>query len=269
MENAENQGISGVTFVTCYVNIYDKEPYQHKNAEWRIEQFEYIAALGVQICLYGDDATMPYLEASASKFPNVRLMTMDTPYKETPIYQECLKDGLQLPERRYVPKDTVEYMSLMHAKIEFMNDAVLKNPWNSQVFAWMDFSMAYIFGNKTNNLPKIKHIADSEFINSFMSVPGCWEPIPRNNCSAIVNNIHWRFCGTFFIGDIDSMKKFHLLYREHYPIFIKEQNKLVWEVNFWAWLEANTDWGAKWYASDHNDRIINIPDSIFMNNNIA
>jgi hypothetical protein len=30
-------------------------------------------------------------------------------------------------------------------------------------------------------------------------------------------------------------------------------------VNYWAWLEANTDWRPHWYISDHNDAIFNIP----------
>jgi hypothetical protein len=272
MENQENfesdketmKALEGVTFVTCYVNIYENEPFSHKNIPWRIEQFEFLADLGIKICVYGDETTLPYLEESAKKFPNVKIMTMDIPYKETPIYKECLTEGLNMPERRFEKKDTVEYMALMNAKIEFVNDSAVKNPWNSRIFSWVDFSMAYVFGNKGESLPYLKMLSERNFIDTFFAIPGCWQPIPPNNCSAIVNNIHWRFCGTFFIADRDSMMRFHRIYRENYPIFIREQNKLVWEVNIWAWLEANTDWGAQWYDSDHNDRIIRMPEHFFV-----
>ena len=255
--------LSGVTFVTCYVHIYENEPFQHKNVPWRLEQFEYIAALGVNICVYGDEVTSPFLVECIEKYPNVKLMEMEVSYKETPIYKMCLDPELTLPERRYPAKDTVEYMALMNAKIEFVNDAAVKNPFGSRVFSWMDFSMAYIFGNKADSLPYLKQLTEKPFIERFFAVPGCWEPIPPDNCSAIVNNIHWRFCGTFFIGDIESMKKFHEIYREKFPVFLHEQQKLVWEVNIWAWLESNSDWNGKWYASDHNDRIMHMPDRFF------
>ena len=54
------------------------------------------------------------------------------------------------------------------------------------------------------------------------------------------------------------------MYREHYPRFLHEQKKLVWEVNIWAWLEANTDWRPDWYSADHNDRILHLPDHFFV-----
>lgn len=250
----------GLSFVTCFVQLYDNEPYPHKNASWRIEQFEYIASTGVNICVYGDENTTLLLTETLNKFPNnVKLLILETGYKETPIYKLCLNPELKLPERRFEPKDTVEYMALMNTKIEFMNDAILKNPFHSNAFAWMDFSMAYLFGNKNESLAILKELADRPVLKPMMAVPGCWQPIPPNNSSAIINNIHWRFCGTFFMGDKESLQKFFCLYREHFPKFLEKEKTLVWEVNFWAWLEANTDWNPQWYLSDHNDNIIHIP----------
>jgi hypothetical protein len=265
--NTASELESQVTFVTCYMNIYKEEPFQHKDVPWRLEQFEYIADLGVKIVVYGCSVTTPYLERMVEKYPNnVKLLTMDIPYDETPIYKLCMTEGLELPERRYHLKDTPEYMTLMNSKVEFVYDAAVKNPWGSRIFAWMDFSMAYIFGNKGETLPQLKLLSLAPFVERFMAVPGCWMPIPPNNASAIVNNIHWRFCGTFFIGDRDSILEFHRIYRENYHRFIETEKKLVWEVNIWAWLEANTDWRVQWYSSDHNDRIIVLPRELFIVN---
>ena len=267
-ETIPNAHLQGITYVSCFVKLYENEPYSHKNAAWRMEQFEYIASTNVQICLYGDVHTMPLLEGySIARFPNVKIMEMATDYKETPIYKACLNPDLQLPERKFESKDTVEYMGLMNAKIEFIKDAMDKNPFQSEAFAWMDFSMAYLFGNKKESLDYIRNISDRHIKTPFMAVPGCWQPIPPNNNSAIVNNIHWRFCGTFFMGDIESLYKFFNLYREHFPLFLEKEKKLVWEVNFWAWLEANTDWNPQWYLSDHNDQIVHIPDEFFFKEN--
>lgn len=253
---------SNITFVTCFINIYQKEPVEHKTLQWRIEQFESIAKTGVKICIYGCNVTIPLLTDILQKYPNVQLLTMDIPYQETPIYKTCNTPGVTYPQYRNDYKDTMEYMGLMHAKIEFVYDAIQKNPWNSDVFAWMDFSIAYIFKNKEETSIRFAELDNHSYIDSFMTVPGCWQAIPPNDCSTIINSIHWRFCGTFFMGDKHSLLRFHQLYREHYPTFIKEQNKIVWEVNVWAWLEANTEWKPIWYSSDHNDRIIDIPKTI-------
>ena len=253
-----------ITYVTCFINIYEKEPFENKTYDWRLQQFESIAKTGVNICIYGCKITTPLLTPLIEKYPNVKMLIMETPYKETPIYKLYNTPGLTYPQFRNDGKDTMEYMGLMHSKIEFVYDAIQKNPWNSKIFAWMDFSIAYIFNNKEKTLVNFAELDNKKYIDSFMAVPGCWAKIPPNNCDAILQNIHWRFCGTFFIGDKESLLRFHQLYREHYPRFIQEQNKMVWEVNVWAWLEANTDWNPEWYLSDHNDLIIEIPDSILI-----
>ena len=45
-----------------------------------------------------------------------------------------------------------------------------------------------------------------------------------------------------------------------FPEFVETTRRLVWEVNFWAWLEVNSDWNPQWYSADHNDTILtNLP----------
>jgi len=34
---------------------------------------------------------------------------------------------------------------------------------------------------------------------------------------------------------------------------------MVWDVNFWAWLEKNTDWKPIWYSANHNESIFKLP----------
>jgi len=267
-----------VTFVTCFVHIYENEPYEHKTAEWRVQQFEYIAELGVKIVVYGCEKTMPLLEKCVAKYPNVKILklrdsicttectTGSTPtphthrtYKDTEIYKMCCLKTFQYPEKRNPKKDTLEYMALMHCKIEFVYDAIIQNVWNTRTFAWMDFSMAYIFANKESTLEKLRILSKLSFREHFMAVPGCWSPLSPNQLTPVTEQIHWRFCGTFFIGSVSSLLKFHAIYREKYNTFLQLTDKMVWEVNVWAWLETNTEWNPIWYSSDHNDRIIDIP----------
>jgi hypothetical protein len=48
-------------------------------------------------------------------------------------------------------------------------------------------------------------------------------------------------------------------------MFLETHRKLIWEVNFWAWLEAKDYWKPKWYSADHNDSIFNIPTQYYAN----
>lgn len=233
---------SRVTFVSCFVKIYEHEPFEYKNMLWRIEQFEYIANLDVDICIYGDETTTPYLDALQQKYSNVRLLEMETPYKETALYKLCFSPGLSYPQYRSDTKDTLEYMALMNAKMEFVKDAIEKNPFKSQTFAWMDFSMAYIFKNKEKTLPYLEAISKKTWTTPFMVIPGCWSPISAGDNGAITSAIHWRFCGTFFMGDAKSLLDFYRIYVENYPRCIEDTQKWLWEVNVWSWLEANSEW---------------------------
>lgn len=256
----------GVTFVTCYYKIYknEDEPFPHKDISWRIEQFEYIASTGVNICLYGDEITTPYLIELTQKYKNIVLLTLDTPYKETDIYKMCVLPDVTLPEICSSSKDTVEYMALMNSKIEFVHDALKKNPFQSRVFSWMDFSMTYMFQDKIENSLLLKTLSERTFVDTFMAVPGCWSSIYPDEYIPIINSIYWRFLGTFFIGDVNSISMFYELYKKHFPQFIEQHKKIVWEVNFWSWLESNKGWNPNWYKSDHNDSIIHLPDEIFV-----
>ena len=42
---------SNVTFVTSFIDIYDK-PYVNKNYSWRFSKFRELAETGIQLCVY-------------------------------------------------------------------------------------------------------------------------------------------------------------------------------------------------------------------------
>lgn len=267
---------SPITFVTAFYKLYEEEPYEHKTIEWRIENFRVLAKSGIKIIIYSCEKTKEYISNLCDEFPaNLFHGNLLIPYEETDIYKMSMKKDdegspLELPSNRNSQKDTYEYLTLMNCKIEFVRDAILQNPWGSLYFAWMDFSMAYLFSNKEETSKKMLGLNElSHFsvacegehnsikkMNKVLAFPGCWSKISSNYYLMVKDNICWRFCGTFFLGDKESILEMYQFYIEHYPRFIKETNKLTWEVNIWAWLEANTLWTPQWYSSDHNDRLI-------------
>jgi hypothetical protein len=168
------------------------------------------------------------------------------------------KQQLSLPNTKNVTKDVSDYMIIINSKTEFMADTVKKNPWNSSHFAWIDFNISHVFFDKLLSIEYLTILGKRNYFepNCFV-IPGCWDKYNNENIGHVIETIHWRFCGGFLLGDATSILRFHELYNHYLPIFLREYHRLVWEVNFWAWLEVNSDWNPKWYKADHNDTIIN------------
>jgi hypothetical protein len=116
-------------------------------------------------------------------------------------------------------------------------------------------------------LEYLKILAQRTIAETCLVIPGCWrDKLSLTDSDNYTNKIVWRFCGGFLLGDANSIKRLFELYREHFVDFLKTHKKLVWEVNFWAWLEANGYWSPRWYEADHTDSIIKIPADICCRN---
>ena len=290
---------SDVTFVTVYMNIYSKKEEGHRDMAWRFQQFAKIAETGIQICVYIDESSEELLDQFIELYPNLRKMRVWKSIQDTWVHKECSEYALKFPQKRNLQKDTYEYMALMHTKMECMADAVQENPFGSTHFAWIDFNIAHIFQSIQISQSQLKRISinrwsegrmpshsdpwspnttnsfaasqkrgnevvrngERVWSRSFLVIPGCWSELPTDlNTSTVLNSIHWRFCGGFFMGDRDSVMDFCTLYQTHFPRFLKEFSYMTWEVNFWAYMEHKiTGWKPQWYAADHNDSILHIP----------
>ena len=253
-----------VTFVTAFMNIYNDD---ETKLLWRIEKFREIAETGISLCVYVDKTGFELLPLLGPLYPNMVIMPVIS-LEETMVNKICNKyTDLSLPRIRNESKDTFEYLILMNSKIEFLNDAIEKNPWQSTHFAWIDFNVSHVFSDIKHSTNYLKNIYGSSHtplsgvpLYDFLAIPGCWGPIQDNtDMSVILDNVHWRFCGGFLIGDRKSIIEMYQLYYSYFPTFIEKYRTLVWEVNFWAWLEGRYEWFPNWFSADHNDSIIVIP----------
>ena len=249
---------SNITFVTSFIDIYGETTIEDKTIEWRFQKFRDIASTGIQICIYACGDCEEYLQKYANEFPNIKIMK-PVCIQETHAYKTCQLVEYSLPDYRNQPKDIPEYMMLINSKCEFMKDAIEQNPWNSSHFAWIDFSISYVFHDKIKTLEYLRVLSTRHLEPEFLVIPGCWDKIAENDVSQLVYSVYWRYCGGFLLGDSNSVLILCNLYEAHFEEFLKITQKLVWEVNFWAWLEANKGWQPRWYKADHNDCIIHIP----------
>lgn len=254
------------TFVSCLANIY-KTTVRY-SLEQRVTQFGLLADSGVLAYVYACDDSRPILEELITQngYTNIKVMNLIASYMNLPLYKICEQNSRQfsLPSQRNIKKDTVEYISLMVAKMDFMNIAVEHNPFQTENFAWIDFSIMQVLASELDvrylqkYLQQISHISHS--LDSVV-IPGCWSKIEHTN--SIIDYIHWRFCGGFFAGNKKAIRYFYQLHIDHLLPFIKNNQRVVWEVNFWAYLEHEHNWKPVWFPSDHNRRILEIPSKYF------
>lgn len=248
---------NNITFVTAIYDIYNEKEFDaRKTKENRIARFEEIASTGINIVLFCCSKYHQLLQSTLTKYSNVKLLDVinlsDTLiYKLSETYEKETNKKLDLPMARHSIKDSREYMILMNSKIEFMKRAIDINIWNSNLFFWFDFSISYLFQNKNSTLNKLINLSSEEFENK-VYIPGCWEP----NYNDYINNLNWRYAGSVFFGKKETLLSFYNLSINLFPHFLKKYNKLIWEVNYWFWLELNYKFQPKWYLVNHDDTLI-------------
>lgn len=247
------------TFVTAYLKVYDEEYDISRTFENRLNHFMLLLELGINICIFTEPELRNKFNELETKYKNLKIIK-SLSINDLELYK-IGNENLELcnlPDNRNEMKDTKNYMFLMLAKLEFLKKAIDINPYNSEYFAWFDFSLPYIFKDMNNTLFKIKNISNIEFKEDFIYLPGCWN-FKINNIDYLTNNIVWRFCGGFLIGDKRSLIHFYIISHDYFLSFLSQTRKLVWEVNYWAWLESLGLIAPKWYLADHNDTIVDIP----------
>lgn len=249
------------TFVTAFMNIYEK-PFQNKDLDWRFQHFRKLAATGINIAVIVSPDCATYMEDAVKEYPNV-LVIRQMNLSETWVYQtyhKVINDGVdvELPNSRSEQKDTKEYILLMNAKTEFLKIAIEANPFGSTHYAWIDFNIYHIFGGKEQRVFELlQGLSRRTMAPYFLTLPGCWNKENVNE-SFLLNDICWRFCGGFFIGSADRALEFDAYYTRYFEDFLRTKKKLVWEVNFWAYVELAHSLSVIWYPGDHNEKILEI-----------
>ena len=237
-----------ITYVTAMIDVYnscDTRPF-----EWRLDCFLELARTNIHICVYCSPLYHAKLIDATQGLERVKIMD---PIDIDTVSVRRFTAGLdcRLPLDREQRKDSEMYMIVMNTKIELVCDAINKRPFGSDMYAWIDFSLTYVF-NHTHTLERLGQISDADILTrTRLILPGCWDHFSEHHSDQAV----WRFCGGFVLGHCDAFIELQGYYEKHFRTFV-QTNSLAWEVNFWAWLEKTTEWKPIWYKADHNDTII-------------
>ena len=247
------------TFVSAYLKVYDEEYDVSRNFQNRLKYFMLLLDLGINVCIFVEPELQEKFNEIEKNYKNLKII-QSISINELELYKigEENSELCNLPTNRNKVKDTKNYMFLMLSKLEFLKKSIDVNPYNSDYFCWFDFSLPYIFKDMNNTLLKIKNISKTEFKDDFIYLPGCWN-FKIYYLDYLSNSIVWRFCGGFLIGDKKSLIHFYIISNDYFLSFLNQTQKLVWEVNYWAWLEGIGLIAPIWYLADHNDSIVDIP----------
>jgi glycosyl transferase family 25 len=280
---------SNITFVTAFIDL-NEDRYNCKSKDNYISLFKTLANSGISICLY----LSPNLENIGSElqelYSNVKFITT-VKLEEMKTYKIINELSPKLPVKRCPIKDSLNYMILMNSKAEFVYNVSIINPFNTEHFAWIDFGICHVLSEPDIILKKLYNFSTSKLIHKMLLFPSCWsKEQSKKNLYNIKNNISWRFCGGFFIGDKQSIKEMYFLIQKELPQFIawvfsdgnntcdsntndsntndsNVNNIITWEVNLWDWLEQNCNWKVDAYNADHNNSILELPLEYIINDN--
>jgi len=241
------------TFVTAFLDL-GEDRSKDKSLDVCFSHFSNLCSIEIPLVVFISPVYMDRCkQASHITYIPIELSELET-------YKEVVKANPKLPESRTPHHDTRNFMILMNAKIEFIQKAIVANPFQSSHFAWIDFSICHVFRKPAETLDYLRMLSNTALAKRCLTFPGCW---CLNTGSAYLQEaINWRFCGGFFLGDMKSLLDMYTLYRNVFPAYLKLYGTLVWEVNVWHRMELD-GWKCTWYKADHNDSIVKIPSSFF------
>lgn len=246
-----------VTFVSAFLDLHEDRS-SDKSYEVCFNLFRRLAHSTINICLFVSQTYLELARELCKEYSNIYLMP-SIELADTWTYKTTQDVFTSLPDIKTSQHDTYNFLVLMNAKVEFVYRATEINPFDTNHFAWIDFSICHVI-HESKTLDRLLTYSKSSLRDKMMLFPGCWSKEYSNqNIHTIYNKIHLRFCGGFFIGDKDSIIHFNECYRKYYYDFLKEHKRLVWEVNYWEWLENKGYFVPEVYLANHNDSIVNIP----------
>lgn len=199
-------------------------------------------------------------------FTKIYPITKENLYLLNYILNKQSLNTVSLLQNRNKEKDTIEYMCLMCNKTEFLKKAIELNPFNSNQFIWVDFSINHIYGSQYESLQMNDFELNLSFINDIymlynksydnIRIASIWDLNSHKNINPY-ENIVWYFAGGIFGGNKNALIEFADLVKNKCIDFIDKTNTLIWEVNiFYLIITEKTIKLFDVYKCDHNRSLI-------------
>lgn len=243
-----------LTYVCAFLNLYEDRS-NDKSVESCFKHFQRLASSGIKLHAFISEEYIEYYKHLIPDKPHIHIEPISL-YDLT-TYKELQGLSYKLPPIRTGHHDTANFMTLMNAKIEFVQRAMDVDIFGTTHYAWIDFSICHVLKNWNSSCKYLQLMSSSALQDRCLVFPGCWSK--GTTVQDLFNKINWRFCGGFFLGDRTSLTEMYTLYRTHFTEIIKKFGVLTWETNLWQYLELYHNWNPQWFSANHDDTIIRIP----------
>jgi hypothetical protein len=201
--------------------------------------FDRLAACGLPIVLYLDPAF-----AGRPFPPHVTVVPQSL--EDLPLWRATRGLDVVLPPHRNECKDTLDYLAIVNSKPGLVARTVAMHP-AAALHAWVDFGLFHVIRDDATAHRRLRSLPVTA-PDDRVVLPGC-TAASHGDWRAI----DWRFWGGFFHGSTDAVLRFAHLHEQAFHALLPA---VTWEVNLWARLEKVHAWDCRWYAADHDDRIL-------------
>jgi hypothetical protein len=246
-----------LTFVSCMIDLNE---VRERKTNTYFELFRKLASSGIKIHLFVSKSFEKYLvdfqDNVYVEFIELEDLIL---YKKLQNVKKLV--NISLPVLRNEIKDTENYMVVQNSKVEFVYRASEKNVYNSSHFAWIDFGILHIIKNEEETLNNLVRLSTLKLKNGILIVAG--GQLKEYHVNNLFHTVIWRFLGGFFITDKPSINIFYKLYSEYFEKMLISSQKMIWEINFWVFLEVNTQWKPMIYIANHDDSMLIVPNEFF------
>jgi hypothetical protein len=250
---------SRLLFVTAFIDLGPE--HTEKSAAARVEHFRTLASSGITLLVFVSPSYMGLMKGLDVEFPNiVRIEPIDMDGLTTVRTIRAFSD-LHLPASLTSHKDTQGFLELMLAKIDFVQVAMAYT--NATHLAWIDFNVAHVFtGDEPLNT--LQQLQRRHLRPDLLAIAGIWDRGTSADVGSLIRQVNWRFAGGFFVGDRSSLTRWYNLQADTLRLFLDQTKTLVWEVNFWTWLEQTYPhtFSPVVYKSDHDNSMMNVPRAV-------
>ena len=253
-----------ITIVTCLLYISDKD--NENSSEYikkLISDFTFLISVDrFSFLIYTNNNYYTQLYDAFNMFSRVLIINIENDNDIIPLsISELANNASILPVNRNVEKDTREFIASGYYKYDVLKHAIQHNNVSTH-FMWMDFDLPKLFRDKEGVKESLLWLSRLQLAPFFLTFPGCWNKLEAEKERDVIDSVHWRFCGGFFMGDRESILNFCQTVVDGLPRFTEKFDTLVWDFNLWAWLESDISETNKWpdhwtwYRGDHNDSIL-------------
>jgi len=204
-----------------------------------LSAFHRLVACGLPIVLYLDPVLV------GRPFPP-QVTVLPQALEDLPAWQATRGLDVLLPAHRNEVKDTLDYLAIINSKPGLVARTVAMRP-SAALHAWVDFGLFHVIRDDATAHRRLRSLSVTT-PDDRLVLPGCTAASHDD-----WRKVDWRFCGGFFYGSTDAVLRFARLHERAFHALLPA---VTWEVNLWARLEKHHAWDCRWYAADHDDRIL-------------